>query len=112
MTTTPLLRVEPPRYEHHRRPLGIGEPAPRLSWTVVTDLPGWVQRGYEIEIADVAGARRTATGLVESDRSVLVPWPGADLRSRERCGVRVRVHGGDGSASGWSPWSWAETGLL
>ncbi|WP_344982223.1 glycoside hydrolase family 78 protein, partial [Streptosporangium fragile] len=27
-------------------------------------------------------------------------------------GARVRVHGRDGSASDWSPWSWAESGLL
>ncbi|MGJ6963137.1 family 78 glycoside hydrolase catalytic domain [Streptosporangium sp. G11] len=112
MTTEPALRVEPPRFEHHREPLGMGESAPRLSWTVVTDLPGWRQRAYEIEIADETGATLTATGVVESDRSVLVPWPGAELGSRQRCGARVRVHGRDGSAAGWSPWSWAETGLL
>ncbi|GAA5037126.1 alpha-L-rhamnosidase [Thermocatellispora tengchongensis] len=101
------LRVETPVFEHHRDPIGIGERAPRLSWTVVTDIPGWTQRAYEIELSD-----GTATGPVESDRSVLVPWPGAELRSRERRGARVRVHGHDGSASDWSPWSWAEAGLL
>ncbi|MFF3436960.1 family 78 glycoside hydrolase catalytic domain [Streptosporangium sp. NPDC002721] len=122
MTTAPVLhvdpsragspRVEPPRFEHHREPLGIGESAPRLSWTVLAGLPGWLQRAYEIEIADESGTVLTATGAVESERSVLVPWPGAELGSRERRGVRVRVHGHDGSASDWSPWSWAETGLL
>ena len=33
MTT---LSVEPPTFEHHRDPLGIGETAPRLSWIVTT----------------------------------------------------------------------------
>ncbi|AWS44114.1 alpha-L-rhamnosidase [Streptosporangium sp. 'caverna'] len=113
MSTASFPRVESPRFEHHRRPVGIGEPAPRLSWTVVTDdLPGWTQRAYEIEISDESGATLTATGVVESEESVLVPWPGTELGSRQRRGVRVRVHGHDGSASDWSPWSWAETGLL
>jgi alpha-L-rhamnosidase len=112
VTTAHLLNVELPRYEHHRQPIGIGEPAPRLSWTVTTDIPGWLQRAYEIEISDETGGVVTATGVVESDRSVLVPWPGAVLSSRQRRAVRARVHGRDGSASDWSPWSWAETGLL
>jgi alpha-L-rhamnosidase len=92
--------------------MGIGEPMPRLSWTVRTDLPGWRQQAYEIDIVDETGARLSATGRVESAESVLVPWLGAELGSRERRGARVRVYGADGSASDWSDWSWAETGLL
>jgi alpha-L-rhamnosidase len=92
--------------------MGIGEPAPRLSWTVATDLPGWLQQAYEIEISDETGTILTATGVVESGQSVLVSWPGTELGSRQRRGVRVRVHGEDGSHSDWSPWSFAETGLL
>ncbi|MFG1949347.1 family 78 glycoside hydrolase catalytic domain [Nonomuraea sp. NPDC048826] len=103
--TSPHLTA--PTFEHHRDPVGIGEPEPRLSWTVTTDIPGWVQRAYEIEYDDGAG-----TGRVESAESVLVPWPGPALGSRERRGVRVRVHGADGSASDWSPWSFVEAGLL
>ncbi|MEO3860632.1 glycoside hydrolase family 78 protein [Acrocarpospora sp. B8E8] len=101
-----FLNVEPVTFEHHRDPLGIGEAAPRLSWLVGTDRPGWLQQAYEIELND-GGATR-----VESGESVLVPWPGEVLRSRERRSVRVRVHGQDGSVSDWSPWSWVETGLL
>ncbi|WP_214316999.1 alpha-L-rhamnosidase [Nonomuraea sediminis] len=101
------METSPPVFEHHREPLGIGERAPRLSWTVSSGVAGWLQRGYELELSD-----GTATGLVESGESVLVPWPGAELCSRERRGARVRVHGADGSVSDWSPWSWAEAGLL
>ncbi len=102
-----FLNVTAPGYEHHRDPVGIGESAPRLSWTVRTDLPGWVQRAYEIELDD-----GSATGPIESGQSVLVGWPGTELVSRERRGTRVRVHGCDGSVSDWSPWSWVEAGLL
>ncbi|MFC4116732.1 glycoside hydrolase family 78 protein [Nonomuraea zeae] len=101
------LTVSAPAFEHHREPIGIGESAPRLSWTVETGIPGWRQRAYEIELSD-----GTVTGPVESEQPVLVPWPGPELTSRERRGARVRVHGHDGSVSDWSPWSWAETGLL
>ncbi|MCK2220251.1 glycoside hydrolase family 78 protein [Actinomadura sp. ATCC 31491] len=101
------LHVSAPTFEHHRDPIGIGEPEPRLSWTVTTDVPGWIQQAYEIELGD-----GTATGRVESADSVLVAWPFAPLGSRERRTVRVRVHGRDGSAGDWSPWSEVETGLL
>src|SRR5690349_1632515 len=99
--------VHAPTFEHHRDPLGIGEHAPRLTWTVTTGLPGRRQAAYEVELSD-----GTASGRVESEESVLVPWPGEPLGSRERRGARVRVHGRDGTASDWSEWSWAETGLL
>ncbi|WP_206061295.1 glycoside hydrolase family 78 protein [Nonomuraea basaltis] len=102
-----MPHVQPPAFEHHRDALGIGEPVPRLSWTVTTDIADWRQQAYEIELSD-----GTATGRVESEQSVLVPWPGAELSSRERRGARVRVHGRDGSAGDWSAWSWAEAGLL
>ncbi|MEV4068607.1 glycoside hydrolase family 78 protein [Nonomuraea fuscirosea] len=102
-----MLHVSTPVFEHHDDLLGIGEASPRLSWTVTTDLPGWRQAAYEIELSD-----GTATGRIESRDSVLVPWPGAPLRSRERRGARVRVHGADGSAGAWSDWSYAEAGLL
>ncbi|GAB2909165.1 family 78 glycoside hydrolase catalytic domain [Nonomuraea fastidiosa] len=105
-----MLHVTPPTFEHHRDPLGIGESRPRLSWTVATDLPGWTQAAYEIETRTASDA--SETWRVESAESVLVPWPAEPLRSRERREVRVRVHGGDGSASDWSPWAAVETGLL
>ncbi|MEV1240278.1 glycoside hydrolase family 78 protein [Nonomuraea sp. NPDC049750] len=97
------------RFEHHREPLGIGEPRPRLSWTVRNDRPGWQQHGYDVEIRDSEGKVVSTTGRSDS---VLVPWPGDDLRSRERRAVRVRVRGQDGEASEWSEWTSVEAGLL
>ncbi|WP_335991211.1 family 78 glycoside hydrolase catalytic domain [Glycomyces sp. MUSA5-2] len=101
--------VTPVRFEHHRDALGIGEPAPRLSWITADAPAGWRQARYQVESRS-AGAAETAT--VDSADSVLVAWPFAPLASRERRDVRVRVVGEDGTASDWSEWAGVETGPL
>jgi alpha-L-rhamnosidase len=83
------------RTEHRDDALGIALAAPRLSWRVASSRPGWRQTAYELEA-------RGQLVHVESDESVLVPWPFTALRSRERVDVRVRVRGADGV---WSPWT-------
>jgi alpha-L-rhamnosidase len=100
------------RFEHTPEPLGIGVARPRLTWTITTDCPEWYQAAYEIESYWPDGQLREQTGRVKSDESVLVPWPFASLRSRECVMVRVRVCGGDGQFSRWSPPASVETGLL
>jgi alpha-L-rhamnosidase len=100
------------RVEHLRDALGIGTAAPRLSWIVETERPDWLQAGYEIEALGSDGDPRGSTGLVQSNQSVLVPWPFTPLQSRERVAVRVRVQGADGSASDWSAPYPVEAGLL
>jgi alpha-L-rhamnosidase len=114
------LRVTELRVEH-RRPgdtLGIGEASPRLSWLVATDEPEWRQAGYELEVTWADSREPWSSGRIESDESVLVPWPAAALTSRARCRVRVRVWGiddsatSDGSPSAWSPATVLEAGLL
>ena len=67
------------------------------------------QRSYEVETS--VDGQTNSTGQVESDQSVLVPWPLGPLGSRSRCSWRVRVEGDDG----WSEWSEPdvfEVGLL
>ncbi|MFD8812127.1 family 78 glycoside hydrolase catalytic domain [Streptomyces sp. NPDC059627] len=107
------MQVTPPAFEHHREPLGIGESAPRLSWRTVTDAADWRQAAHQVEITAADGTVTADTGRVASAESVLVPWPGRRLGSRERVGVRVRVWGeGDDEPSPWSGTAYAETGLL
>ena len=109
--THPSLSVE------HRRDgdlLGIGQAAPRLSWTTSTDASGWRQAAYEVEVSTPGQGREPwSSGRIESDESVLVAWPAAPLGSRERRAVRVRVWGDEGGdASAWSAPVTVETGLL
>ena len=95
-------RVVGLKAEHHRDPIGIGTPSPRLSWRVEGAGPGWIQSSYEVSGGSTA----------EGPGQVLVPWPGAPLASRERRSVRVRVTGPGGETSGWSEPLDVEAGLL
>ncbi|WP_261991538.1 alpha-L-rhamnosidase [Streptomyces sp. OR43] len=105
--------VTAPTFEHHRHALGIGEPAPRLSWRTLTDEPDWTQRAYRVRIEGADGAILADTGRTPGAESVLVPWPGPLLASRERATVRIRVWGGaDDTPSPWSEPADVETGLL
>ena len=86
------LTVLPVTVEHHREPLGIGEPTPRLSWLTSTELPDWRQAAYELEISPEDG-EAWSSGRVDSSDSVLVPWGAPPMTSRERRTARVRVWG-------------------
>src|SRR5690348_3537119 len=70
-------------FEHHRDAFGVGEPRPRLSWTVETLTPGWRQTAYELEAYGSDGQLVEQTDKVESNQSVLVTWPFSPLSSRE-----------------------------
>ncbi|MFD8871460.1 family 78 glycoside hydrolase catalytic domain [Streptomyces sp. NPDC059590] len=107
------MQVTTPVFEHHREPLGIGEAEPRLSWHTVTDAASWQQTAYEVRVCAEDGTELAAPTRVESAESVLVPWPGPALRSRQRVAVSVRVWGtgGDGPSE-WSEPAHAEAGLL
>lgn len=104
------MHLSAPRFEHHREALGIGEPAPRLSWTV-TGIDARTQVGYDVEITDQRDGA-SSVHSVDSDASVLVPWPEAPLLSRERRAVRIKLRFADQTESEWSEPGIVETGLL
>ena len=91
------MHLSAPRFEHHREALGIGEPAPRLSWTV-TGIDARTQVGYDVEITDQRDGA-SSVHSVDSDASVLVPWPEAPLLSRERRAVRIKLRFADQTES-------------
>ncbi len=80
------------RCEHVVNPMGVESAAPRLSWWMESDRRGARQTAYRIE---VGSGPETGdlwdSGRVESDASVLVPYAGKRLRSRQRCWWQVRV---------------------
>jgi len=94
------------RAEHGQPPLGLGTPAPRLSWTARSTGAGaggvdWRQSAYEVILAPVPARtgepapQPWSSGRVESGESVLVAWPGTPLGSRQRVRVRVRAWSAD-----------------
>lgn len=101
----------------------VGVGAPRLSWQVASDAPGWVQSAYQVRVrgavagvgagngaAAAAGGWREAPPVASAEQ-VLVPWPFGPLVSRERVEVAVRVAGPDGEGD-WSAPLAVEAGLL
>jgi alpha-L-rhamnosidase len=97
--------------------LGIDVLAPRLSWQMQTDRPGARQTAYRIQAASRPEALAAGqadlwdSGRVESDQSVLVPYGGSRLSSRQRVCWQVTVWDETGSAS-QSETAWFEMGLL
>ncbi|HTT88734.1 MAG TPA: family 78 glycoside hydrolase catalytic domain [Acidimicrobiales bacterium] len=121
------------RFEHHPTGFGIGTRAPRISWELAGDDDVFGPTAYEVELSGRSGANPVpnadvpnadgpnadgpntdgpvTSGAITGGEQVLVPWPFAPLRSRERATVRVRVASGD-IWTGWSEPASVEAGLL
>ncbi|MGC8667554.1 MAG: family 78 glycoside hydrolase catalytic domain [Chthonomonadales bacterium] len=104
--------------EHLADPLGVDVPRPRLSWILHSNRRCQIQKAYRVIVASsLAGLEHLRgdlwdSGLVRSSRSVLIPYSGKPLASRQTCWWRVRVWDAHGSPSPWSaPARW-EMGLL
>ncbi|KAH7109632.1 alpha-L-rhamnosidase [Dendryphion nanum] len=101
-------------FEHHRPQdsIGIGNPKPRISWTIEGDNQPWTQASYEISVTR-SSPTREETYTVDAPNSVLVPWPSAPLTSGESATVRVRATGSSpGQTTAWSANAVVEAGLL
>jgi alpha-L-rhamnosidase len=94
----------PPRLEQSDpadpgAPIVLGVSTPRVTWTIVDAPAGWDQTRAELRIRRRDGTRQIAR--VEGENRILVEWPFAPLRSRERIELTVRSE----SANGWTQWS-------
>ncbi|KAJ5714359.1 uncharacterized protein N7483_011540 [Penicillium malachiteum] len=106
-----MVNIEKVWFEHHEpNAIGIGESAPRISWTIVGDDKSWEQASYELQIK--RDGQETESVVVESTESRLVPWPGQVLSSREHATIRVRVTSNLGVVSEWSDVFIVEAGIL
>ncbi|MFC8202054.1 family 78 glycoside hydrolase catalytic domain [Streptomyces sp. NPDC057298] len=98
-------------------PLGVDDPAPRLSWRVTGAGAGWSQSAYRIRAARTEeeldrGRLLWDSGKVRSSAQTDIAWHGPVLASRERVIWQVRAWSSGGDATPWSrPASW-EMGLL
>ena len=107
MALHPQLSV--PTFEHHPDGFGVYHARPRLSWRF-SPCEDWQQSAYDVQILRRGAAEsEVEVHHVESAESVLVPWPGAALKSREVATVRIRAYRSSGQGDGsrvmteWSP---------
>jgi alpha-L-rhamnosidase len=106
------------RCEARVNPLGIGNPAPELSWQLQSTGSGTANRGlmqsaYEIQAGSAAGAADLwDSGKVVGSQSLNVVYAGKALTSGESCFWQVRVYDASNNVSAWSaPAQWS-MGLL
>jgi alpha-L-rhamnosidase len=83
----------------------VATASPRLSWTVASEQPGWVQAA-----ADLTDG--TATVTLEGRDSVLVAWPFAPLAAGDTREISVRARSTDGAETAWSDPVRVEAGFL
>lgn len=112
------LEIASLRCEYDARPLGIDAPAPRLSWTLSSDLPGDRPTAFHVLVAS-SPARLSRdigdlwdSGRIESDRQLFVPYAGAALKSGQRVWWKVRAWDAQGRPGPWSETGEWEMGLL
>jgi alpha-L-rhamnosidase len=110
------LTVERLRTEYATNPIGIDEPAPRLSWMLTAARRGTLQSAYEIRVAtkasDLARSPTWTSGKVTSSESVNRAYSGPALVPGRRYHWQVRVWDDQGRASDWSAPGFWETGLM
>jgi alpha-L-rhamnosidase len=100
--------------EHLPNPQGIDASWPRLSWILESRQRDVKQTAYQILVASSENelARDHGdlwdSGKVVSDQSILVPYGGQPLTSREACFWKVRIWDNNRQAMKWSaPASWS-----
>lgn len=102
---TATARIATVRAELRDDTAFVTTPSPRLSWTVESPEPGWLQASAEL----TDGAQ---TVVIDGRDSVLVAWPFAPLAPGEARDVRVRATATSGAQTGWSGPLRVEAGFL
>jgi alpha-L-rhamnosidase len=94
--------------EHLVNPMGITTKEPRFSWQLESDMRNVKQTAYQIRVSKSADFSSKSivwdSKKVTSDESVLVPYSGVYLASRQKYYWQVKVW----DASGWE-WAWGST---
>ena len=101
------IQVVSPKVEMQENPLGVATAHPRFSWQILSKVPDVIQQSYRIQVAlseeDLKKEENLIwdSGVVESDLSVLIPYAGEALLSRQPYFWRVKAV----TNRGETPWS-------
>ena len=99
-------------------PIGIDNPAPKLSWIIQSDQSNTMQASYEIRAAldpaDLAKGKKQiwSSGKVLSSQSVHIKYDGQVPLSFQRVYWQVRVEDNHGKKSKWSDPAYWEMGIV
>ncbi|MEN8255663.1 MAG: alpha-L-rhamnosidase, partial [Verrucomicrobiota bacterium] len=92
-------------------PVGFHDPTPAFSWKLPVGVEA--QSAFRLEVRDVQSRKPVwDSGWVESAQSVLVPYGGKPLASRQQLAWRVQFRDEAGADSEWSEPAYFELGLL
>jgi len=102
--------------EHKSEPVGIDVMQPRLSWKIKNAGKNMLQTAYSIRVATDPRFQSSKivwqTGKFAGGESVLVPYGGNTLVSRQRYYWQVKIWDNQGRESKWSEPSFWEMGIL
>jgi alpha-L-rhamnosidase len=122
MLTASMLPAQPVvtslTTDYRTNPLGIDNPAPKLSWKTRSDQMNTMQDSYRIRAAlDERDLKKGSnllwdSGKNGSSQSIRVRYGGPPLQSFQRVFWQVRVWDNHGRPSQWSEVAWWETGFM
>lgn len=104
-----MLTIYDLETEYRINPIGIDEAHPAFSWKLKSTENGTMQKSYRITVSK-DGELLWDTGVVKTDRSLYIPYEGAELLPRSRYAVRVAIVDQRGECAGAE--CFFETGLM
>ncbi|HEX8038851.1 MAG TPA: alpha-L-rhamnosidase N-terminal domain-containing protein, partial [Chryseosolibacter sp.] len=97
-------------------PVGIDDPAPRLSWKLKAEGMNILQQAYSLRVATAADFKKEhlvwESGKTGGDESAYVPYRGPALKPATRYYWQVKVWDNRKRESPWSGTAFWETGIL
>ena len=118
MSSVERITPDALRSEYLVNPGGIDQLAPRLSWTIASQIRGQKQSAYRVLVASSRALLKKEqgdlwdTGKVASDQSNQLAYAGKPLRSNMQCFWKVMIWDAAGKASDWSTPAYWSMGLL
>jgi len=105
------------RCEWLENPIGIDAKAPRFTWQIATDQPGYLQAAYELIVSDnkedIENGSGNVWGSGQVEALVLpVVYQGSPLEPFTRYFWKVRLKDEKGEWSDWSPTAFFEMGMM